>query len=156
MIPTWNGATFEVALSAQISAMNAIFGSNNPWIVPRSGGIYDNDDGAIATYSSGELQVTKDIHTDGNVDANGNIITDGSVGIGVTSPSDELEIRASSGQQKCELILMNSTTANPAGIKISISLREKPIALEVIIMEVVFRQNMVVRSIFTPIKLSAC
>lgn len=116
---TWNGATFEVALSAQISAMNAIFGSNNPWIVPRSGGIYDNDDGAIATYSSGELQVTKDIHTDGNVDANGNIITDGSVGIGVTSPSDELEIRASSGATEVRIDPDNSTTANPAGIKIS-------------------------------------
>ena len=98
----------------------------------------------------------KDIHTDGNVDMNGNIITDGSVGIGVTSPSDELEIRASSGATEVRIDPDNSTTANPAGIKISISLREKPIALEVIIMEVVFRQNMVVRSIFTPIKLSAC
>ena len=56
MIPTHGMERRLKSLSAQISAMNAIFGSNNPWIVPRSGGIYDNDDGAIATYSSGELQ----------------------------------------------------------------------------------------------------
>ncbi|QQS59861.1 hypothetical protein IPN35_03260 [Candidatus Peregrinibacteria bacterium] len=115
---TWGGqSTFEAALSAQISAMNGLFG--NTWIAAKAAGLYDKDDGAIATYSGGKLQVTKDIHSDGNIDSDGNIITDGVIGIGVASPTDQLEISASSGSTEVRIDSDNSTTVDPAGINIS-------------------------------------